>query len=508
MADYIKINSNDNVAVAVNTLAAGSTVTVDGVRIIVRNDIPAGNKFALKDLAEGETVTKYGFPVGHATKAVRQGELVNEQNDGTNLEGLVDYTYSPSLEAVPATAPRTFMGFRRPNGEVGVRNQIWIIPTVGCVNTVCQKLANIYRRKLKSLAGVDSSADTDEGFGSVDAVVAFTHNYGCSQLGDDLENTKKILRDMVQHPNCGGALIIGLGCENNQLSSFLDFIGPVDPARVKWFEAQKVDNELYYGESLLDSIYEVVSKDERTECPASDLRIGLKCGGSDGFSGISANPLLGRFSDWLVGQGGTTVLTEVPEMFGAETLLMNRCADKGVFDRTVSMINGFKEYFIKNGMPIYENPSPGNKAGGISTLEEKSLGCTQKSGRSIVRDVLGYGDRLSVRGLNLLNAPGNDMVAASALAASGCQMVLFTTGRGTPYGTFVPTVKISSNTQLFKDKKIWIDFNAGRIIDGESFETVLPQFEDFVLMTASGVRTANERNRCYEMAIFKTGVTL
>jgi Altronate dehydratase len=508
MADYIKINSNDNVAVAVNTLAAGSTVTVDGVMIIVRNEIPAGNKFALSDLSAGEAVIKYGYPVGHLTQDVRQGELVNELNDHTNLDGILDYTYSPSLEAVPATATRTFKGFRRPNGEVGVRNQIWIIPTVGCVNAVCEELANIYRRKLKSLAGVDSSADSDDNFGSVDAVVAFTHNYGCSQLGDDMENTKKILRDMVLHPNCGGALIIGLGCENNQLSSFLDFIGPVDPARVKWFEAQKVDDELYYGESLLDSIFEVVSKDERTECPASELKIGLKCGGSDGFSGISANPLLGRFSDWLVGQGGTTVLTEVPEMFGAETLLMNRCADKELFDKTVSMINGFKEYFIKNGMPIYENPSPGNKAGGISTLEEKSLGCTQKSGRSIVRGVLGYGDRLSVRGLNLLYAPGNDLVAASALAASGCQMVLFTTGRGTPFGTFVPTLKISSNTPLYQNKKIWIDFNAGRIVDGESIETVLPQFVDYVLMTASGIRTNNERHRCWDLAIFKTGVTL
>ncbi|MCI2082067.1 MAG: altronate dehydratase family protein [Bacteroidales bacterium] len=496
MAEYIRIDGKDNVAVAVNRLSKGTSLNVDGRAVILAEDIPAGNKFALSDLPAGGTVVKYGFPIGHLTKAVPKGGLVDHNCLKTGLDGLLEYSYSPDLEEIPASEPRTFRGFERANGEVGIRNQIWIIPTVGCVNGTCLRLAELFNAEISGRAG------------SVDAVVAFPHDYGCSQLGDDFQNTRKVLRDMVLHPNAGGVLVVGLGCENNQLGEFMDFVGPVDASRIKAFETQKVDDEIEYGLAMLREIFIVVSSDRRTECPASDLRIGLKCGGSDGFSGISANPLVGRFSDWLVSQGGTTVLTEVPEMFGAETLLMNRCADKSVFDKTVSMINGFKKYFIGNGMPIYENPSPGNKEGGISTLEEKSLGCTQKSGRSIVRDVLEYGDRLKTKGLNLLSSPGNDLVAAGALASSGCQMVLFTTGRGTPFGTFVPTMKISTNTPLFEHKPGWMDFNAGRIIDGDSFDALLPQFIDKVLAAASGAPVRNEYNGFRELAIFKTGVTL
>ena len=375
-----------------------------------------------------------------------------------------------------------------------MRNEIWIVPTVGCVNGTINSLAENLR------------AET-QGKG-VDAIVAYPHNYGCSQLGDDHENTRKILRDMIQHPNAGGVLVVGLGCENNQVKAFKELLGDYDQTRIKFMETQKIDDEYEVGMDLLREIYEVVSKDVREEVSLSELKIGLKCGGSDGLSGITANPLLGVFSDFLIAQGGISVLTEVPEMFGAETILMNRCVNKSMFDRTVLLINDFKEYFAKNNQPIYENPSPGNKAGGISTLEEKSLGCTQKCGQSLVKDVLMYGEQIKTKGLNLLSAPGNDLVAATALASSGCQMVLFTTGRGTPFGTFVPTMKISTNTPLYERKKGWIDFNAGTIVENESIEQVNERFIDYVIRVASGELVNNEKKNYREIAIFKTGVTL
>ncbi|MCD8194682.1 MAG: UxaA family hydrolase, partial [Tannerellaceae bacterium] len=334
------------------------------------------------------------------------------------------------------------------------------------------------------------------------------HNYGCSQLGEDHENTRKILRAMVHHPNAGGVLIVGLGCENNQPDTFREFLGEYDTERVRFMVTQQVDDELETGMRLLRDLYDIASDDIRTDVPLSELKVGLKCGGSDGFSGITANPLLGVFSDFLVAQGGTTVLTEVPEMFGAETLLMNRCESAELFDKTVHLINDFKAYFIANNQPVYENPSPGNKAGGISTLEEKSLGCTQKSGSSAVKDVLMYGDRLKTKGLNLLSAPGNDLVASTALASSGCHMVLFTTGRGTPFGTFVPTVKISTNSKLYNLKPGWIDFNAGTLVEGESMESLCERFIQFLTGIASGTLTNNESKNYREIAIFKTGVTL
>ena len=490
---YIKINPADNVAVALEDLVKGEKV--EGVSL--RMDIPRGHKIVLRDLAEGEDVIKYGFPIGHVTRAAAAGTMVDHSCIKTNLEGLLEYKYEPSLvEIAPSSERRTFRGFRRADGQVGVRNQIWVIPTVGCVNGICEEIVKRFRAEI---AGHE---------GSVDAVVAFPHNYGCSQLGGDHENTRTVLSDMVHHPNAGGVLVVSLGCENNQLEAFRELVGPVDETRVKMFKTQAVKDEIEYGLEQLRSIFAVASKDVREEVPVSELRVGLKCGGSDGLSGITANPLLGVFSDWIVAQGGTTVLTEVPEMFGAETILMNRCQDRATFDKTVSLINDFKEYFMKQGMPVYENPSPGNKAGGISTLEEKSLGCTQKCGKSIVRGVLRYGERLRSKGLNLLSAPGNDLVASTALASSGCQIVLFTTGRGTPFGSFVPTMKISTNTPLAENKPGWIDFNAGVLAQDETMDTVAARFRDYVLSVASGETVNNEKNGYREIAIFKTGVTL
>ncbi len=497
---YIKINPSDNVAVALTDLRAGEAVC----GVVLKTDVPRGHKIVLTDLGAGENVIKYGFPIGHVTRDVAAGTLIDHSCIKTNLEGLLEYKYEPVEMAARAgdDAARharldraSFRGYRRADGQVGIRNQIWIIPTVGCVNGICETLAARFRAEIAGQAGVD-------------AVIAFPHNYGCSQLGDDHQNTRTVLADMVHHPNAGGVLVVSLGCENNQLDAFRELVGPVDETRVRMFVCQQVEDEIEYGLQQLREIYAVCARDEREDVPVSELRVGLKCGGSDGLSGITANPLLGVFSDWLVAQGGTTVLTEVPEMFGAETLLMNRCQDEATFEKTVRLINDFKAYFMRNDQPVYENPSPGNKAGGISTLEEKSLGCTQKCGSSLVRGVLRYGERLSVKGLNLLSAPGNDLVASTALAASGCQIVLFTTGRGTPFGSFVPTMKISTNTPLAEKKPAWIDFNAGVLAQDEAMETVSVRFIDAVLAAASGAPVNNEKSGFREIAIFKSGVTL
>ena len=497
MADFIKINVADNVAVAIHDIEAGCSFDIDRTSFTTLAKIPAGHKVALRDMAEGEDVIKYGFPIGHLLKAVPQGGLIDHSNLKTNLEGLLEYSYQPDLTEIAPTSDKAFFkGYRRADGRAGIRNELWIIPTVGCVNGVAQSIQKQFEKELSN-------------YPSIEKVIAFPHNYGCSQLGGDHENTRKILADMVHHPNAAGVLVVALGCENNQLSVFRELVGEVDETRVKFFESQKIQgDEVEFGLDLLREIAAAGKDDKREDIPVSELKVGLKCGGSDGFSGITANPLLGRFSDWIVAQGGTTVLTEVPEMFGAETILMSRCQDEATFDKTVHLINDFKAYFMKNDQPVYENPSPGNKAGGISTLEEKSLGCTQKSGKSIVRDVLLYGDRLKTKGLNLLSAPGNDLVASTALAAAGCQIVLFTTGRGTPFGTFVPTAKISTNSTLAANKPLWIDFNAGEIVDGRPSEDVDAAFVDFVLGVASGEMTNNEKSGYSEIAIFKSGVTL
>ena len=496
MTSVLKINPADNVVVAIQPQSAGAVITVDGKKITVLEDVPAGHKIAIRNLAEGENVIKYGFPIGHAKEAKKAGSWMNENNIKTNLAGLLSYEYHPKdVHLDIPDEKRTFLGYRRKDGQVGIRNEVWIIPTVGCVNGIIQKLCERLRQETKC-AGVDG-------------IFCFPHNYGCSQLGGDHENTKKILRDMVHHPNAGAILVVGLGCENNQPDVFEQFCGDYDKERVRFLVTQKVHgDEVEAGMEILRDLYELARKDKRVAVPMSELRVGLKCGGSDGFSGITANPLLGMFSDWLVAQGGTTVLTEVPEMFGAETILMDRCANKGLFDQTVSLINDFKDYFLSHGEPVGENPSPGNKAGGISTLEDKALGCTQKCGKSLVRGVLPYGERLQEKGLNLLSAPGNDLVASTALASSGCHMVLFTTGRGTPFGTYVPTMKISTNSNLYNNKPNWIDFNAGVIAEGEDMQETCRRFTELIIDVASGHQTNNERNGYHEIAIFKTGVTL
>ena len=495
-ASFLKINPADSVVVCLRAMKAGEIIAADGKEIKLLQDTPAGHKVLLEDKSEGEDIIKYGYPIGHALKDLKAGEWVNENNLKTNLAGTLEYTYNPVDEKLTILKEnRTFKGYVRKNGDVGVRNEIWIVPTVGCVNGIAEHLAK--------------QLETETRLDGIDAVHAWHHNYGCSQLSEDHEATRKILRDIVLHPNAAGVLVLSLGCENNQPDDFMQMLGDYDRDRIKLVVTQKVEgDETEECMKVLRGIYALAKEDKREDVPVSKLRVGLKCGGSDGFSGITANPLEGEFSDWLVAQGGTSILTEVPEMFGAETILMNRCETKELFDQTVSLINNFKNYFLSHGEPVGENPSPGNKAGGISTLEDKALGCTQKCGRAPVSGVLEYGDRLQAPGLNLLSAPGNDLVAATALASAGCHLVLFSTGRGTPFGTFVPTMKISTNSDLYRRKKNWIDFNAGQLVDGKSMKELVPEFIDKVLAVASGEPARNEVNGYREISIFKNGVTL
>ena len=495
-ASFLKINPADSVVVCLRAMKAGETVSAEGKVITLLQDVPAGHKVLIEDKNEGEDIIKYGYPIGHAKKNLKAGEWVNENNLKTNLAGTLEYTYNPVDDKLSiAKENRTFKGYVRKNGEVGVRNEIWVVPTVGCVNGIAERVAKQLEEETK-LEGID-------------AVHAWHHNYGCSQLSEDHEATRKVLRDIVLHPNAGAVLVLSLGCENNQPEDFMAMLGDYDKDRIKLVVTQRVEgDEVEECMNVLRNLYAIAKNDCREDVPVSKLRVGLKCGGSDGFSGITANPLEGEFSDWLVAQGGTSILTEVPEMFGAETILMNRCETRELFDKTVSLINNFKNYFLSHGEPVGENPSPGNKAGGISTLEDKALGCTQKCGRAPVSGVLEYGDRLRTTGLNLLSAPGNDLVASTALAAAGCHIVLFSTGRGTPFGTFVPTMKISTNSNLYNNKKNWIDFNAGQLVDGKSMTELVPEFIDKVLAVASGEQAQNEKNGYREISIFKNGVTL
>ena len=451
----------------------------------VEVNLATGHKAALCDIKCGENIIKYGFPIGHATKDIKCGETVHTDNVKTNLGELLTYTYNPNFKEIKkAEKERFFEGYVRENGEVGIRNDIWIVNTVGCVNKVAQKIAE------------------------KTGALFFPHPFGCSQLGGDHKTTQLVLRGLVNHPNAGGVLVLGLGCENNNIDEFKKMLGDVNSKRVKFLNAQDFDDEIEEGVRLVNELKEYASKFKREKVSVSKLKVGLKCGGSDGYSGITANPLVGRFSDMLISHGGTSVLTEVPEMFGAETLLMDRCENKEVFDKTVRLINNFKEYFTRHNQVIYENPSPGNKKGGITTLEEKSLGCVQKGGTSKVVDVLNFGDTLKKSGLNLLNGPGNDIVAITNLTAAGAHMILFTTGRGTPVGAPVPTVKVATNSNLAKRKTNWIDFNAGVIIEGKTIDETAENFFDSCIDVASGKETKNEQNDYREISIFKDGVTL
>lgn len=492
MAKYLIINpEKDNVMVLLEDAAKGSVVN----DITLLSDIVKGHKVALKDIEENEDIIKYGSPIGHATTCIKKGEHVHTHNVATNLGEVLEYQYEPKFNDIKIKQKnRKVNVYRRKNGEVGIRNEIYIIPTVGCIVGQARQIADLFNK----------THPISENF---DGVHVFGHPFGCSQMGDDHVNTRETLQNISKHPNAGGVLVLGLGCENNQVSEFKGSYD-YDDERIKFLTMQEVFDEIEASENVLEELYQTLIKDQRVEADVSELRIGLKCGGSDGFSGITANPLLGKLSDYVTNYGGTTVLTEVPEMFGAEKILMGRAKNKEVFNKTVDLINNFKNYYKAHNQVIYDNPSPGNKNGGITTLEDKSLGCTQKGGTSIVCDVLEHTQRLKTKGLNLISAPGNDLVSVTTLGMSGCQLVLFSTGRGTPFGGFIPTIKVSTNTDIYKRKPNWIDFNAGSLVDGDSMDEVLDRFIDFIVEVVNGKQTNNERNNFREIAIFKDGVIL
>ncbi len=490
MPDLIHIHPDDNVAVALKVIPAGTVFN----GITANMEIPQGHKMALVPMAENEQVIKYGFSIGHTTAAVQAGDWVHTHNMKTNLSGEIEYTYNPKI-AHPVPLPTaTFKGFRRHDGKVGIRNEIWIIPTVGCVNDVAKTLVKL---------------NQDLVTGSVEGLYAYTHPFGCSQTGADHAQTRKLLAALTRHPNAAAVLVLQLGCENLTHEQFVAELGEYDENRVKFLTCQQVEDELEAGREILEQLAAFAASFEREEIPASELVIGMKCGGSDGLSGITANPTVGRFSDLLIAQGGSTVLTEVPEMFGAEGFLMDRCINEEVFRKAVDMINGFKNYFIRHNEVVYENPSPGNKAGGITTLEDKSCGCVQKGGSAPIMDVIGYGDAVTTKGLNMLCGPGNDLVSATALTAAGAHMVLFTTGRGTPFGAPAPTMKLATNTPLATKKRNWIDFNAGVVADGErTLDEAAADLMALVLEVASGKQTQAEAHGFREISIFKDGVVL
>ena len=494
MDKVIHIAEKDNVAVAISPVSAGTVIETELGKVTVQEDIPQGHKIALTAIAEGKNIIKYGFPIGHAKAAIPQGSWVHTHNMATNLSGSEEYSYEPQQIPVrEGDGTSVFQGFLRKDGRAGVRNEIWIIPTVGCVNDVAKKL-------------VRDNQDLVQG--NVEGLYTFTHPFGCSQTGEDHKQTRRLLASLVRHPNAAAVLVLSLGCENLTHEQFVEELGEYDPQRVKFLTCQEVDDELAEGRRLLEECAEYADSFQRVELPVSKLVIGMKCGASDGLSGITANPTVGRFSDMLIAQGGSTILTEVPEMFGAEGMLMNRCINQEVFEKAVHMINGFKEYFLAHHEVVYENPSPGNKQGGITTLEDKSCGCVQKGGSAPIQDVIGYGEQVKNQGLNLLYGPGNDLVSSTVLTAAGAQIILFTTGRGTPFGAPAPTVKIATNSQIAARKKNWIDFNAGPVVEGESLESAGKRLLDYVLEVASGKETCNEKQGYREISIFKDGVVL
>ncbi len=490
MNNIFKINEKDNVAVALCDLEKGYSEN----GITLADNVPFGHKILLTDIKAGEPVIKYGYKIGTVTENLTAGSYIHSHNLKTSLKENENYIYNPENNVYSySNSSITFKGYNRENGDVGVRNDLWIIPTVGCVNKTCEKLGEIAKAMIPS---------------NCTGVKVITHPYGCSQMGDDQLNTQKILASLVNHGNAGGVLVVSLGCENNNLSVFKSFLGNINENRVKFLVTQNVNDEIETGTFLLKQLLSYINTFEKTDVPIEKLTVGFKCGGSDAFSGITANALCGKLTDRLCGFGAKTILTEVPEMFGAEQLLMNRCQNQEVFDKAVKMINGFKGYFVSHGQTVYENPSPGNKAGGITTLEEKSLGCVQKGGSAVITDVLEYGGHCRNSGLSLLTGPGNDIVSTTNLTAAGAHIILFTTGRGTPLGSVVPTVKISSNTSLFERKRNWIDFNAGNLIASNDFESETENLFSFVLKIASGSKTKNEINGYSEIAVFKDGVTM
>ncbi len=500
MGKLLQIRREDTVAVALSPVMAGETVAYSGgSQVTALEDIRQGYKIALQSIAKGQDVVKYGCFIGKATEDIQTGQCVHIHNMKSGLTGHITYEYEPDVRPLPPALPETFQGYRREDGRAAVRNELWIIPGVGCVDDLCMRLAQ------------ENQALTRQ-YG-LDGLYAFPHPYGCSQLGEDNQMTRQLLASLVNHPNAGGVLVVSLGCENNIPAEFQEAVKQAagdsfSPDRVKFLVCQEVEDEMALGADLLEDLARYASRFRREPVPVSELVIGMKCGGSDGLSGVTANPLLGAVGDLVAARGGSTMITETPEMFGAEGMLLPRCVSRQVFDQAMEMLNEYREYFLKHGQPVYGNPAPGNYEGGISSLEDKSCGCVQKGGSAPIVDVIPYGSQIRRKGLTLLAGPGGDLVSATNLTAAGAHMVLFTTGRGTPYSTAAPTVKVATNTPLYEKKTSWMDFNAGVVAEGTSLEQAAWKLYRQILGVAGGEKTKGEQMGYRRIAIFKNGVTV
>ncbi|PXW78391.1 D-altronate dehydratase [Blastomonas natatoria] len=500
MPDAMQVHASDTVAVALRGIDAGSGIAVGNSEVTLVCDIPEGHKFAIRPHSLNDRVVKYGLPIGRASAAIEPGEHVHSHNLVTALVGEQVYAAGGASEhagSINRTDAMIWHGYRRADGRAATRNEIWILPTVGCVALTAEQIARQAEQRHAALIAA----------GRIDGIIAYPHPHGCSQLGDDLAGTRALLAGLAAHPNAAGVLLLGLGCESNQLEALIEAIPPSARNKVRSLSSQSAGDELADTAAIIDAMVAEAAMAEREPLPLSALVVGLKCGGSDGFSGLTANPLLGRFSEMLAAAGGTPILTEIPEIFGAEQALLDRACDAQTFKQAAALVNRFKRYYLDQGLPVSENPSPGNIAGGITTLEEKSAGAVQKAGTAPLTSVVAYGGQAIRPGLALLEAPGNDAVSSTALTAAGATLVLFTTGRGTPLGFPAPTVKIASNRALATSKAHWIDFDASAALDGP-VEQVDRDFLDTLLAIASGQRTAAERGGQRAIAIWKNGVTL
>lgn len=475
MNTLLRLHPKDNVALALRPLPSGARVSVEGISLFTRDPIPYGHKVALVSIPKGGRIIKYGYPIGRAVRSISPGEHVHVHN--TESGRAHGDTARPVIREESSLIPRfpqdTFLGFRRQDGRVGVRNHVLVMASVHCVNGGVERIGR-----------------------EVPGVVALPHIYGCSQLGEDLAQTRRVLEGYVSHPNVGATLIVGLGCEALPTRELVD--GLRDRGyRVELLLLQEIGGSraaVRKGKELAAELLGEVGKLRPEPVPLSELVVGVECGGSDAWSGVTANPAVGAIADALVAHGGTVILSEVTEFIGAEHILAARAISPEVGKAILRAVARREGVAVEMGVDLRgAQPSPGNMEGGLTTIEEKSLGAIVKGGTTPVREFLGYGERPSARGLVVMDTSGNDLESVTGMVAGGAQVVLFTTGRGTPVGNpIVPVIKISSNTPLYERMRDDLDFDAGSILRGEPPTSVAARLAALLLEVAGGRPTQAE----------------
>jgi altronate hydrolase len=493
----ILLHPGDNVVIARVAVGAGQSVEAGPFTLTARDFIPPGHKLAIKGIASGEPVYRYGNLIGFATRPIEPGQHVHEHNLGykeVQTEGEAPML-APERRILHST--RSFLGFQRHDGRVGTRNYIAVVAASNCAAYTSELIAESF---------------ADEALpASVDGIVAFPHGEGCGMsIGPDSEQLQRTLKGVLDHPNVSAALILGLGCEVNQISHYLGKAGDNAPATLQGLTMQETGGTRGAVESArrhLRQFVERAAEEKRSETPASKIVLGLNCGGSDSFSGITANPALGHCSDLIVEQGGTVVLAETTEIFGAEHLLTRRARSPEIAAKLLRTIENYKAYLRQFGGSFNDNPSPGNKEGGLTNILEKSLGAVAKAGTSTLEDVLNFAERIEASGFLFMDTPGYDPVSITGLAAGGVNLIAFTTGRGSAIGfPNIPVVKIASNSNTFRRMRDNMDVNAGRIADGQaSIPEVGAEIFELLLRVASGERTCAERIGHHEFAPWRIG---